>query len=437
MCSARALRGSPASITSTERRDRPSTSAALRPAAPPPTTTTSYDSLMSMSAECGPSSGLANILAGLANCGMAEFDDVLEGVGPRLRALRVERGATLTELAKSTGISVSTLSRLESGQRKPTLELLLPLARAHQVPLDELVDAPETGDPRVRAKPIKRHGRTFIPLTRRPGGLQAFKVIVPPHDPPEPYEPRPRGLRVDLRPLRAAAPRPRQPAPRPQAGRGGRVRHPHPPRHRQPGRPTHRDAGAVRPPGRTDARQVGTLRWPFAAYVPDSPQRPVPGQQLGGNSSPHELKTSGASNPQRTLVAHRAVLHLITQRPFARWNVSGRSSCSSQAYLCQRDLRDPTVFGRFRVPCRVGTRGRGGSEAPCSHPPVGPPRGIPAKENCVEVRDECCCPDGGCLAAGTHPVLGRRCRRPVSARRQARRDQQRLDRLLPDDRRSE
>ncbi len=121
---------------------------------------------------------------------MTEFDEVLEAVGPRLRALRVERGATLATLADTTGISVSTLSRLESGQRKPTLELLLPLARAHQVPLDELVDAPETGDPRVRAKPIKRHGRTFIPLTRRPGGLQAFKVIVPPHDPSEPYEPR-------------------------------------------------------------------------------------------------------------------------------------------------------------------------------------------------------------------------------------------------------
>ena len=119
---------------------------------------------------------------------MTEIDEVLEAVGSRLRALRVERGATLAELSTSTGISVSTLSRLESGQRRPTLELLLPLARAHQVPLDELVDAPETGDPRVRAKPIKRHGRTFIPLTRRPGGLQAFKVIVPAHDPPPPYE---------------------------------------------------------------------------------------------------------------------------------------------------------------------------------------------------------------------------------------------------------
>ncbi|MDX6263641.1 MAG: hypothetical protein QOH84_5329 [Kribbellaceae bacterium] len=108
-----------------------------------------------------------------------DLDDVLEAVGPRLRALRVERDTTLSQLSETTGISVSTLSRLESGQRRPTLELLLPLARAHQVQLDELVDAPPTGDPRVHAKSFKRNGATMIPLTRRPGGLQAFKQIVP------------------------------------------------------------------------------------------------------------------------------------------------------------------------------------------------------------------------------------------------------------------
>ncbi len=106
-------------------------------------------------------------------------EGVLRNVGPRLRQLRLERDATLTDLAEETGISVSTLSRLESGQRKPTLELLLPLARAHRVALDELVDAPETGDPRIRSKPVVRHGRTFISLTRRPGGLQSFKMVMP------------------------------------------------------------------------------------------------------------------------------------------------------------------------------------------------------------------------------------------------------------------
>ncbi|TQS44646.1 helix-turn-helix domain-containing protein [Cryptosporangium phraense] len=111
---------------------------------------------------------------------MADLDDVLTAVGPRLKSLRIERGTTLTQLAESTGISVSTLSRLESGQRKPTLELLLPLARAHQVQLDELVGAPATGDPRVHMKPYTAHGRTTIPLSQHLGGLRAYKQIIPP-----------------------------------------------------------------------------------------------------------------------------------------------------------------------------------------------------------------------------------------------------------------
>src|SRR5438105_1882765 len=107
------------------------------------------------------------------------MDDVLAAVGPRLKHIRQQRGCTLAALSRTTGISVSTLSRLESGQRKPSLELLLPIAHAHQVPLDELVDAPPVGDPRVRLKPIKRHGSTFVPLTQQPGGLQAFKMVIP------------------------------------------------------------------------------------------------------------------------------------------------------------------------------------------------------------------------------------------------------------------
>ncbi|WP_448608175.1 helix-turn-helix domain-containing protein [Geodermatophilus sp. URMC 60] len=107
-------------------------------------------------------------------------DAVLTTVGPRLRALRVRGGRTLAQLSEETGISVSTLSRLESGQRRPTLELLLPLARAHRVPLDELVGAPETGDPRIHPRPVVHHGVTSLPLTRRPGGVQAFKQVYPP-----------------------------------------------------------------------------------------------------------------------------------------------------------------------------------------------------------------------------------------------------------------
>ncbi|MBA6441561.1 helix-turn-helix domain-containing protein [Streptomyces sp. GMR22] len=116
-------------------------------------------------------------------------DDVLDAVGPRLRALRRDRGITLADLAARTGVSESTLSRLESGRRRPTLELLLPLARIHDVPLDDLVGAPRTGDPRIHLKPIRRFGMTFVPLSRRPGGVHAFKMIIPAE--PEPLEPTP------------------------------------------------------------------------------------------------------------------------------------------------------------------------------------------------------------------------------------------------------
>ena len=105
---------------------------------------------------------------------------VLAEVGPRLKRLRTRRGVTLTQLAATTGISKSTLSRLETGQRKPSLELLLPLAEAHQVPLNELVGAPEVGDPRIRLKPRVRNGRMVFPLTQQPGGLHVWKVIIPP-----------------------------------------------------------------------------------------------------------------------------------------------------------------------------------------------------------------------------------------------------------------
>jgi len=106
--------------------------------------------------------------------------DVLAEVGPRLRRLRERRGWTLTALAAQTGISKSTMSRLESGQRKPSLELLLPLAEAHHLPLDELVGAPPVGDPRVRMRPKTRNGRLVYPLTQQSSGMAVWKVVIPP-----------------------------------------------------------------------------------------------------------------------------------------------------------------------------------------------------------------------------------------------------------------
>jgi transcriptional regulator with XRE-family HTH domain len=109
----------------------------------------------------------------------AEIAAVLEGVGGRLKRVRAQRRMTLTDVATATGISKSTMSRLETGQRRPTLELLLALSHAYRVPLDDLVDAPVEGDPRIRFKPGRVKGRTVIPLTQHPDGTQAWKIVIP------------------------------------------------------------------------------------------------------------------------------------------------------------------------------------------------------------------------------------------------------------------
>jgi transcriptional regulator with XRE-family HTH domain len=106
-------------------------------------------------------------------------ETLLEAVGPRLRELRNRRRMKLADVASVTGLSTSTLSRLESGLRRPTLDLLIPLAQVYRVALDELVGAPPTGDPRIHPKPIRRHGRIYIPLTRDAAPVQAFKVVLP------------------------------------------------------------------------------------------------------------------------------------------------------------------------------------------------------------------------------------------------------------------
>ena len=109
----------------------------------------------------------------------ANIAAALDQVGARLKRLRTQRGMTLTGVAAATGISKSTMSRLETGQRRPTLELLLALSHAYRVPLDDLVAAPEEGDPRIQLKPGRVKGRTVIPLTRQPDGMQAWKIVIP------------------------------------------------------------------------------------------------------------------------------------------------------------------------------------------------------------------------------------------------------------------
>ncbi|MGW4474352.1 helix-turn-helix domain-containing protein [Nonomuraea sp. NPDC004354] len=107
---------------------------------------------------------------------------VIDQIAPRLRRAREKKGISLADLARATGISTSTLSRLESAQRKPSLELLLPITAALGIPLDEIVAAPRIIDPRVPQQPTGKNGRVLIPLSRHQGEPRAYKMTIPAHD---------------------------------------------------------------------------------------------------------------------------------------------------------------------------------------------------------------------------------------------------------------
>lgn len=111
----------------------------------------------------------------------------LDQLGPRLRTARQARDWTLEELAGRANMSVSTLSRLESGKRQASLELILPLTRQLGVRIDDLLDQPAR-DPRVHRQLIRRDGLTIAPLTREESEVRAFKITYDPDAPERPLQ---------------------------------------------------------------------------------------------------------------------------------------------------------------------------------------------------------------------------------------------------------
>ena len=102
-------------------------------------------------------------------------------VGSRLRAARQAKGLTLEDVAVKAGMSISTLSRLESGKRQASLELLVPITRQLGIRIDDLVRE-DSIDPRVRRPPIHRHGLVIAPLALEDSPVSTFKITYPPVD---------------------------------------------------------------------------------------------------------------------------------------------------------------------------------------------------------------------------------------------------------------
>jgi len=106
-------------------------------------------------------------------------DPSLQLIGPRLKSWRQKRNMTLDELSAATDISASTISRLEAGKRAPNLELLVPIARALRLELDDLVPR-AVPDPRVPRVTKRVGGVAYVALSPDSSPVQTFKMTLPP-----------------------------------------------------------------------------------------------------------------------------------------------------------------------------------------------------------------------------------------------------------------
>jgi transcriptional regulator with XRE-family HTH domain len=107
--------------------------------------------------------------------------DIDSLVRTRLRSLREAQGWTLDTMAERSHLSPSTISRIETGKRSISLDVLVPLARALQIDLDSLLEVgAEDADVVIRPVPARRPGVTTWPLSRSTGGTASFKMRLAP-----------------------------------------------------------------------------------------------------------------------------------------------------------------------------------------------------------------------------------------------------------------
>lgn len=104
----------------------------------------------------------------------------------RLRAIRRSLGWSLDDLAERANVGPSTISRIETGNRALSLDVLVPLARALGIGVDVLVAPDDDEDVVIRPAPSDHGGLTIWPLSRPDGATTAFKFRLEPHDPTDP-----------------------------------------------------------------------------------------------------------------------------------------------------------------------------------------------------------------------------------------------------------
>lgn len=113
-------------------------------------------------------------------------EEVTQTLGNRLHAMREARDWTLEELANHTGLSKAYLSRLEGGDRQPSIAALLAIAKAFGVSIAALFEQPDEAVECViirggSAPVLQANGLSYLPLSSstKPFNLHPIGVTVP------------------------------------------------------------------------------------------------------------------------------------------------------------------------------------------------------------------------------------------------------------------
>jgi transcriptional regulator with XRE-family HTH domain len=119
--------------------------------------------------------------------GEPDITDQLADFNFRLKELRSTRGWTLEELSERTGLSKPFLSRLEAGDRQPSIAAVLTLAKAFGVSVGLMFEPASASEACVvvRGKDVSwRHGNGLayasLSSSARFANLQPMKITVSP-----------------------------------------------------------------------------------------------------------------------------------------------------------------------------------------------------------------------------------------------------------------
>ena len=114
-----------------------------------------------------------------------KIDAEIDALGARLRALRSAKGWTLEELAERSGLSKGFLSRLETGDRQPSIAAVLTLAQVFNVAMTSLFEQPASDHSAIVVRAASDAGREsnglfYASLSNSSrSNLQPLRIVIP------------------------------------------------------------------------------------------------------------------------------------------------------------------------------------------------------------------------------------------------------------------